>query len=326
MAVRELHSSPSMAALFARAGAGAIPGAAALPFVGGRGRDIPDLVLVLRDVGVDRERLAAYDRVCGFALGDTLPATYPHMLAFPLQLALMTDASFPFAAIGLVHIANTIIQHRAIRAGERLDLKVWATPLSPHPRGRQFSLRTEVNSAGELVWEEVSTNLRRGRAAAPEPTEQGAAPGPADQRAAPGPPDGAPVDGVTSPADAPDTAPPPPSELPDTATWKLRGDLGRRYAAVSGDLNPIHLHPLSARLFGFRSAIAHGMWTKARCLAALQPQLPHAFTAEVQFRKPIVLPATVTFGERAGAGGIEFGVRDARRGSSHLHGEVSFAD
>ena len=118
MAVRELPSSPSMAALFARAGASAIPGASrCCRSSAAAGGEMPDLTLVLNDVAVDRDRLAAYDRVCGFDLSDTLPPTYPHMLAFPLQLALMTDASFPFAAIGLVHIANEIVTHRPIRAG-----------------------------------------------------------------------------------------------------------------------------------------------------------------------------------------------------------------
>ena len=118
-------------------------------------------------------------------------------------------------------------------------------------------------------------------------------------------------------------------ELPATATWKLRGDLGRRYASVSGDMNPIHMHWVSAKLFGFPSAIAHGMWTKARCLAALEGRLPDSFTVEVSFKRPIVLPATVAFGEAglasdSGRAGIRFGVRDARKGTPHLDGTAKF--
>jgi acyl dehydratase len=112
--------------------------------------------------------------------------------------------------------------------------------------------------------------------------------------------------------------------LPATAEWRLPGDLGRRYASVSGDHNPIHVHPLTARLFGFPSAIAHGMWTKARALAALEGRLPHAYTVEVAFKRPILLPGKVVFGELVdGAeGGISFGVRDARKDSTHLVGSV----
>ncbi len=285
---RELSASPGMLPMFARAGVAMIPGAARLPFVGGGGGEVPALTLTLNDVAVERERLAAYDRVCGFSLRDTLPATYPHMLAFPLQLALMTDPAFPLPAIGLVHIFNRIVQHRPIEASERLSLRVFSEPIEPHPRGQQFSLRSEARAGGELVWEEVSTNLRRGRG-----DESASAPS---------------VTGA--------------DELPAVATWKLRGDLGRRYGGVSGDLNPIHVHPLTARLFGFPTAIAHGMWTKARCLAALQERLPGAFAVEAAFRRPILLPASVSFAEATEGREIAFGVRDAAKGTPHLDGRI----
>ena len=161
----------------------------------------------------------------------------------------MTDSSFPLPAIGLVHIFNRITQRRPIRATETLSLRVRATPIEPHPRGKQFSIRSEALVGDELVWEEISTNLRRGSGG--------------DGR-------------------APEV--PSAEDLPATATWRLPGDLGRRYAGVSGDMNPIHMHPLSARLFGFPTAIAHGMWTKARCLAALESRLPESFTVEAAFR------------------------------------------
>jgi acyl dehydratase len=279
-----------MLPMFARAGVALIPGASRLPFVGGQGREIPDLELVLREVTVDRDRLAAYNQVCGFSPHDTLPPTYPHVFAFPLALALMTDPSFPFPAIGLVHIANEITQHRRIGLHERLTIKVWGTPVEPHPRGKQFSVRSEARVGDELVWEERSTNLRRGGGS-------GDRPGSVDDRQA---------------ASA--------EQLPATVTWNLPADLGRRYGSVSGDLNPIHLHRLSARLFGFPSAIAHGMWTKARCLAALEPGLPERFTVQVAFRRPILLPASVQFAERAVDDGVQFEVRDATKGTPHLDG------
>jgi acyl dehydratase len=209
------------------------------------------------------------------------------MLAFPLHLALMTGGRFPFAAIGLVHIANQIVQYRPIDAGERLSLRVWAGRVEPHPRGRQFSIHSEAKAGDEVVWTETSTNLKRGRAG----------------------------ENVAKSDDPPAT-----DSLPPSATWRLNGDLGRRYGSVSGDLNPIHVHPLTARLFGFPTAIAHGMWTKARCLAALGPELPEAFTVRVAFKRPILLPATVRFAEARDAEGIRFGVRDAKRETPHLDG------
>ena len=286
MAERAYDSPPGTLPLFARAGAAMIPGASRLPFVGGGANEIPDLILTLNHVSVDTDRLAAYCDVCGFELSNALPPTYPHILAFPLHLALMTDGSFPFPAIGLVHIENRITQHRPIDVSEKLSLRVWATPLEPHPRGRQFSVRTEASVDGGVVWEEVSTNLRRGGGS-----------------------------GKGAPRERD------PEKLPATATWRLEGDLGRRYASVSGDVNPIHIHPLTARLFGFPRAIAHGMWTKARCLAALGSTLPDAFTVQVSFRRPILLPATVEFAEA----GERFEVRDAAKATRHLDGTVTVA-
>jgi acyl dehydratase len=326
MSERVLESSPSLLPLFARAGAALIPGASRLPFVGGAAREIPDLALTLSPVYADRERLAAYSHVCGFSLSDVLPPTYIHILAFPLHLSIMTDPSFPFPAIGLVHIGNEITHHRPVKASETLSVRSWATELEPHPRGKQFSLRTEARVGEEVVWEEVGTILKRG------PSGSGSGSGSStksqsESKSESDPPTTATNDPPTTATnDLPTTAT---NDLPTTSTWKLRGDLGRRYASVSGDMNPIHMHWLSAKLLGFPSAIAHGMWTKARCLAALEGRLPETFTVEASFKRPIVLPATVAFGEAplasgAGRAGIRFGVKDERKGTPHLDGAVKF--
>jgi acyl dehydratase len=287
MATRTLSSPPRTLPLYARAAALLLPGASRLPFLGGRGKELPDLELALAQMRIDPDHLAAYAHACGFSLRDALPPTYPHVLAFPLHLALMTDSRFPFPAIGLVHLSNQIVQHRPIDVGEALEISVRTTPLREHRRGRTFALVSEVRAQGELVWEEHSTMLRRG--------------------------------GGTETPDARVERPPAPVQ---NARWRLPGDLGRRYAAVSGDRNPIHTHALSAKLFGFPRAIAHGMWTKARCLAALE-RLPDAFSVEVDFRKPILLPGEVAFGaERQEDGAIRFAVQDVKGAARHLDGHV----
>jgi acyl dehydratase len=291
---RAFSSPPGLTGLFLRAGVASVPGLSALPFVGRRSKETPELELVLLDAEIERDRLAAYDHVCGFTLRDEVPSTFIHVLAFPLHLALMTNPSFPFPAVGLVHIENRITQHRPVRFGERLSIRVRATPLEPHRRGRKFSLLSEARVGQELVWEEESVNLRVEKGGEAADAERGAGSEDSD-------------------------------ELPVTAYWRLPGDLGRRYAGVSGDHNPIHVHPLTARLFGFPSAIAHGMWTMARSLAALEAELPPTYTAEAAFKRPILLPAKVSFGERAEGereGEIAFGVRDARKDTPHLVGRV----
>jgi acyl dehydratase len=284
---RELHSPPGTLRLLARAAVPMVPLASRLPFVAGGGKELPDVKLVLRGARADRDGLAAYAKVCGFPLRNSLPATYPHILAFPLHLALMTDARFPFPAIGLVHVANAITQHRPIGVTEALTLTVRAQDLQPHPKGRTFAIATQAHSGDELVWEATSTMLRRGSGTGEKTTGK------------------------------------PGRELEPSATWRLPGDLGRRYAAVSGDRNPIHLRDLTAKAFGFDRAIAHGMWTAARCLAALDARLSGAFTAGVEFRRPILLPATVGFAAGPAARNVtRFTVRDTRTGTPHLEGTV----
>jgi acyl dehydratase len=113
------------------------------------------------------------------------------------------------------------------------------------------------------------------------------------------------------------------ADAPASAEWRLGGDLGRRYAAVSGDRNPIHMHSLTAKPLGFAGAIAHGMWTKARCLAALESRLPDAFAVEVRFRRPIVLPARVEFAATTEGEEIAFAVRDVKKQTPHLEGLIT---
>jgi len=261
--IKKLSGAPSILPLYARAAAPLIPGASFLPFVPGGGGEIPDVRLELDGVVADPDAVAAYAKVCGFVLRDHLPPTYPHVLAFPLHLALMSDGSFPFGAVGLVHVANQITQHRRLGVGEALDLRVQATKLKAHPKGQAFDVITEVRVGRQIAWESTSTFLRRGKG------DPGAASGEAFPI----------VD----------------EDTPASAEWRLDGDLGRRYGAVSGDRNPIHMHSLTAKPLGFPAAIAHGMWTKARTLAALEPRLPDAFAVDVRFRRPILLPAKVEF-------------------------------
>jgi acyl dehydratase len=291
---KTLDSSPSILPLYARAALPMIPGASLLPFVPGGGGEIPDdLDLELSGVSAEAANVAAYAKVCGFALRDTLPPTYPHMLAFPLHMAVMSDGSFPFGAVGLVHVENSITLHRPIGIEEEMTIRVRPTKLQPHPKGKTFSLETEVLVDGELVWESTSTMLRRG-------SSNG--------------------DGKSAKAeksfDSLD------ADVPASAEWKLPGDLGRRYAGVSGDRNPIHMHSLTAKPLGFPGAIAHGMWTKARALAQLESELPDSFEVNVRFRKPVLLPARVEFAERDAGEEILFAVRDARKGTPHLDGRV----
>ncbi len=237
--------------------------------------------------------LAAYGRICGFTETGPLPLTYPHVQAFPLTMRLMTGRAFPLPVLGLVHTWIEITPHRAVQPAEPLELTVYAEELTAHRRGTEVTMATEARVAGELAWESRSGYLSRHRQAAPAGGRATASPAPAPVPAA--------------------------EELPARAEWRLPGDLGRRYGAVSGDRNPIHLHPLTARLFGFPRAIAHGMWTVARCLAEAG-DAADIRSVRAEFKAPVLLPATVTYA--ADAAGSAFALRGAE-GRVHLTGAVT---
>jgi acyl dehydratase len=280
--VPELTAAPSLLPLYAKA-------AATSPLH--RGDALPSSVYTLTDQAIDRDHLAAYQRVCGFPVTDVLPPTYLHVLAFPLSVALMSERAFPFPLVGMVHVANSITVHRPVRADEMVSFTVRADELRPHPTGRQFDLLAEATVDGQVVWSGRSTYLRREKA--PERRKDR------------------------------EKRPEPASLTRAVAQVRVPGDIGRRYGAVSGDRNPIHLHNLTAKAFGFPSAIAHGMWVKARTLAALQGRLPDALTVEVAFKLPVLLPATIAIGAEPGDCGWSLDVRSARSGKPHLTGTVT---
>ncbi|MEV6512764.1 MaoC/PaaZ C-terminal domain-containing protein [Streptomyces sp. NPDC051642] len=230
--------------------------------------EFPRTRLVLPGVRVDLAKLAAYERVCGFATGDdALPITYPHVLGFPLAMRLMSCRAFPLPLLGLVHTSVEITRHVVVPATGDYELTVYVDELAPHRRGTEATVTTEMRAGGgskgegKVVWESRSTYLaRHHRAGAPAPTPE------------------------LPSARAP---------LPTVAKWRLGEDVGRRYGTASGDRNPIHLYPLTARLFGFPRAIAHGMWTAARCLAARGT--PERTLVRAEFRAPVLLPGTVEY-------------------------------
>lgn len=255
-----------------------------------RGNDrgtMPDERVALAGIRVSVADLAGYSRVCGFPVTGALPLPYPHLLAFPLQMLLMSDDRFPLPLLGAVHVENTVTVHRPLSVDDALDLTVWAQNLRPHRRGRQVDLVSEVTVAGEVAWRGTSTYLARGR----------------------------------EHPDAPSAEPPPLTAL-DTVTsgpvWRLASGAGRTYAGVSGDWNPIHVHALTARPLGFPSAIAHGMFTYAKVVAALGPVLPEqGLTSRVWFRKPVRLPGAVRLRTAIQPGHALSLVENARGGVEH---------
>lgn len=216
----------------------------------------------LRKFAQDSDRLHTYQKLCDFQPSSTVPSTWLHVLTFPLQTAIMSGRDWPFPTLGTVHMANSMKMFRPVSVHEELDLESRVSHLNPHRKGATFELINNIRCGEELVWTGRSTYLATGQDVPGKPVE---------------------VVRETLP------------EADPQESWELDADLGRKYAKVSRDFNPIHLSSVTAKLFGFNSTIAHGMWTHARALAALGDRVPERFETRVQFTGPVALPSTVHF-------------------------------
>lgn len=249
---------------------------------------LPPLAVRVEDVSADAGHLADYAAICGFEAIEHLPITFPHVMAGALHLHLLTQKRFPFPLLGLVHIRNDIRQHRPLTADTRFSLEARLGEARSVRQGIEFDLTTDAFGDGEALWSETSTMLYRR-----PPPKSGTTPRPQA----------------------------PPSPLAEYQSFSVPSDIGRRYAKVGRDYNPIHLTPWAAKLFGFKRHIAHGMWSAARCAAALESELGRAPSAlSIQFKQPLFLPAKVALKFTRGADNLDFSLLSARSDKTHLTG------
>tara|TARA_R100000306_G_scaffold62326_2_gene68645 strand:+ start:2108 stop:3064 length:957 start_codon:yes stop_codon:yes gene_type:complete len=257
----------------------------------GRVETLPSASYVDREVSIDGDHLSRYAALCGFSADQGVPLTYPQLLTFPLALEYMASDASPWSGLGTVHLASDIRQFQALNIGDRVTVELCTGTLMAHRRGQVFTLESRIMRGAQEVWASTQSLLRIG---------------------------------VQDPQGDPYRALPGASEpLALSATFKAGSNTGRRYGLVSGDLNPIHLTAVSAKLFGFRRAIAHGMWTKARALAELLPS-GRTDTAEVkvEFKSPLFLPAKAALWASRDESGSSFEVRGDASQTTHLRGRL----
>lgn len=264
--------------------------AGALPFIS-RGDALPDRTVTVRGLTIDPANVAAYAAVTGLRFADTVPLTYPFALTFPSVMSLVSGFDFPFAAMGSVHVENHVTQFKPIAVTDTVDVKVRAENLREHRKGLLVDLVTAINVGNDVAWHQVTTFLHQQR------TILSDEPKPEQKKQA--------------------KLPPPNAVLRITA-----GQI-RRYASVSGDHNPIHTSSIGAKMFGFSTSIAHGMFSAAAVLANIEGQLPDAVKYSVRFGKPVLLPASVGLYVDRVADGWELALRNLAKGYPHLTGSVT---
>lgn len=241
---------------------------------------LPNISFTKSDISIDGDHVRKYRKVCGFSSDDNeVPLTYPYLIIFPLQGLLLVDPSFPFPAMGVVHLANRIQQFGQITTANKYTATVKMDPkLLPHAKGYCFVVVSEVySSSKELLWRCESTYLYRTKVTG-----------------------GSAADVYESRIKNEDA-----EGCEELKPVKLPTGFGLKYAAVSGDFNPIHLYAITAKLFGFpKGAIIHGMWSNGACVAEIMPPL-HSLGAAtpskepiadvyIEFKMPMYLPANAT--------------------------------
>jgi acyl dehydratase len=263
--------------------------AGALPFVP-RSDSLPTRTLNVDELPIDRANVAEYASVTGLRYGDAVPLTYPFALTFPTVMSLVTGFDFPFAAMGSVHIENHITQYRPIKVTDTVNIEVHAENLREHRKGLLVDLISDVSVGNEVAWHQVTTFLHQQR---------------------------------TSLSDEPKPPPEKQAKLPaPKAIVRISPGQIRRYASIGGDHNPIHTNPVGAKLFGFPTVIAHGMFSAAAVLANLEASLPAAVTYSVRFGKPVLLPASAGLYVDQVQDGWDISLRNIAKGYPHLTGTL----
>ncbi|TSD99330.1 dehydratase [Skermania sp. ID1734] len=285
--VIKLEGQPKTRDLYLKAALGAIP----LPGLSSRGSELPNRSVELKGLRVDPDNLAAYTKTCGLRFSDSLPITYPFTLVFPAVMQLVVARDFPFAAVGAVHAENVIEQKRPISVSEPLDVVAHTENLREHPKGLLVDAVSEVSVGRELVWRQVTTFLHQQKTS---------------------------LSGGPKPEKKPEEVPPPPMR-----TLRIDQKTIDKYAAVSGDRNPIHISSLGAKAFGFPRTIAHGMYTAAATLQVLEGRIPDAVTYKVKFGKPVFIPSTVNVYADQTANGWDLALRHPKKGYPHLTATLS---
>ena len=252
------------------------------------GDQLPGLSTQINSLVINRQHLQAYQQLCGFQSTQTLPATYLHMIGFPLFLKILIQQDFPMRAMGQVHLRNQISVHHQFDIRQPIDMTAAIGGSVLTSRGLEWNIDVSARVDNQVVWSGESVFLHRCKTGIPREAV-------------------APIRHEGEPQN-----------------WQVDADIGRRYARVSGDYNPIHLTDITAKLFGFKQAIAHGMWSKARCLAALYQQLPdEGYSIDVTFHRPLFLPSQVLFFSQQLEERQQFSLFNQTAEQAHLEGFIT---
>ncbi len=253
--------------------------------------------MVMRDFMPDHDLINKYRTVCGFKKNtpDMIPITYLQTLFIGLLGKFITSPFFPLNPMGLIQIFQSFEQKRPVRTSEPLNLACILSGFTKKENGIETRFTLEVSTGNEIVWQGISvffTRIKKKKTSSPKKPDE--------------------------------------TFLEKKETIPVPSGTGRLYAAVSGDYNPHHLYTILAKLFGFKKAIAHGMWSLARVTASLEKEFGFQgpLSIEASFKLPVFMPASTTLGWEPAVDVetsqtmIVFELRDQQKGLPHLKGRL----
>lgn len=201
---------------------------------------------------------------------------YLQMVSLPLQMQCLLDKQSPFPLLGLIHSGNRVDVLSDYDISEWFEFRVRFSDVTPHVRGWEVHVLLDVLQHGKLVYRATSRYLVKVKAVHVAPY-------------------------FTTTQNQAECNIPFKSKIAGVC---VASDTGRRYAKLSHDYNPIHLTSLSAKVFGFKTAIAHGMWTLSRAISAFEAHREEENTGaanyiDCQFKKPVSLPSSIDISQRS---------------------------
>ncbi len=264
------------------------------PYSAPEGTLVTPIELAVKQVKLSAAHLQSYRQICNVPAATRMPPAYLHTVAMPLHMQLFIAEKFPVKVLGLIHLRNTIRVYRDVPLDTPLSLTVHFDTLRVTDIGQEYDFTTRYAVDGEIVWEEVSTMFARGNTPPKEGSKR-----PSIERSL------HPANGV------------------QTDTLEIAENTGWRYARVSGDFNPIHLTARTAKMFGFKQAVAHGMWSMGRCLGSAAAQLPaERIQVDTQFKLPVYLPSQALARTWPVDGGVDISMCTPRGDRLHLAMQV----
>lgn len=252
---------------------------------------LPDLELIVEQNSIETDKLKLYNKVCGFTDSRYVPATFLQAKLLTLQTLLLTAPEMPFPLLGMVHLANSFKQLRPMEVSEDFRVHCKTGNLIAHNKGQAIEITSIIEVSGQRIFEANSIYLCKMK-----------------------------QEGIGNVLEWRQP------ELPENsikASWHLDSNLGLQYAQASGDFNPIHLHPLSAKLFGFNRHIIHGMWTLAKVLSSLQNRINDAYELTANFKTPVYLPNDIIFRHIKTDAGFDFDVVNKTQEQPHVKGYLN---